>query len=572
MLNELIGDKPVFLVASAISGYTETKLPSGQGIVNNLFSYIFSEYCSKEYKWLEKLFNNLPFEAINECFPVPNRIREILQKQFLLVKPNPLHDALAEKLNKGEISCLITPNYDMAFDIALSKGKVTKLYSTKCCERFNRSLKHTPIYFKIHGCAEAPESLIFSLSQEKKLDVEKRKTLAHVLNSKCLVVMGYSGRDFDICPLISRKNIFKYNRIIWLRYPDSLSSHFENQLLSSNLGNVVIEGDIKKFIEKLSNCKFNTVYLPDVFDAKNLFKLTEEERIQWQIAILERLNCSSLGLLTLKKHKQVLNNDFILINEISFLYWSGQTQNGLEKSIVLNRILNPTSREYQSNLENIAAKYMGRGCIFDLTKSLYMMFRAKVNAQCNFPDDKEIRNRILHREIVYWGVVGKTYLFLYPFTHTLRIIKASKLMKSLDDVSWPQKQGILLALERINSRWIKLPNEVQNILEPIKGFNNLGSPGHEMVAYMDDLYHQRKFDKKQFTKTRNIAKKLGAYEMLWKLYRTAAITSKSNHRQRSNYFRLWKKYMNKCDYGRVFRIRNLVQYYFEWLLFKTNIG
>ncbi|HIG17356.1 MAG TPA: hypothetical protein EYQ31_08725, partial [Candidatus Handelsmanbacteria bacterium] len=55
--------------------------------------------------------------------------------------------------------------------------------------------------------------MVFQLSQEGALPDWKRQMLARILKGRDVVVMGYSGLDFDICPILFG---LEYKRLFWL--------------------------------------------------------------------------------------------------------------------------------------------------------------------------------------------------------------------------------------------------------------------------------------------------------------------------------------------------------------------
>jgi len=71
------------------------------------------------------------------------------------------------------------------------------------------------IYFKIHGSADDRngETLVFALSQESRLPEWKRALLYRIFKQHpFLLIIGYSGSDFEICPELSSMPI---EHIFW---------------------------------------------------------------------------------------------------------------------------------------------------------------------------------------------------------------------------------------------------------------------------------------------------------------------------------------------------------------------
>src|SRR6266446_182036 len=119
----------------------------------------------------------------------------------------------------GAVSAIITTNYDLAFDSCLMPHRhvVTTITEEAESEEFLSGPRHTRAYFKIHGSAEPGKehTLAFTLGHEGLLDPWKRGLLRELLYGRCLIVLGYSGRDWEICPELARST--QPTAVYWLR-------------------------------------------------------------------------------------------------------------------------------------------------------------------------------------------------------------------------------------------------------------------------------------------------------------------------------------------------------------------
>jgi len=191
------GDKKVLLFGSAISIWEPSTIANGRTISNVLLNYLFGKssvesWMSPEYlTWL----SNLPFEHINDCCPID--LSTFYSKLLNTSTPNFFHKEIAKLADNGQVKALLTTNYDQGIEHALSiENNVNVFYEP---EKYNNSKTS---YFKLHGSAESPSSMVYRLAQESKLPTEKRKILNKIIKGNQLVIIGYSGIDFEICPSI----------------------------------------------------------------------------------------------------------------------------------------------------------------------------------------------------------------------------------------------------------------------------------------------------------------------------------------------------------------------------------
>lgn len=213
----------VVLVGSMLSADKTTGLPNGarvsdritERIVRGAFRNSPEEFgvTPSMLSEIERLVKQTPFEVLFEHYPDRARARDILAAQYVKGRPNPFHFGLTKGIRQGNIAHVVTTNYDLCIESAAQPQDGLRIV----VEPTDISVPGPPIapptLFKIHGCADRPDSLVFRLSQEGALPQWKRDFLKELVVGRDLVVIGYSGRDFDICPILFG---LPYRRLFWL--------------------------------------------------------------------------------------------------------------------------------------------------------------------------------------------------------------------------------------------------------------------------------------------------------------------------------------------------------------------
>ena len=200
----------VAFLGSAISIWAPTNLPTGKAFSKAIFRALFHESGRVKdplgEEQLEKLFSKIPFEIVMEQCPDPQTLTTLLTDIFRITEYNDIHRLFAESLINDRVAAVVTTNYDCCIERAIadvvgcpvgsSMGPVKRVtadrdWNSRVAER---------LYFKIHGSADDPssESLVFRLRQESVLPSWKRSLLESVIKDRTLLLLGYSGLDFEI--------------------------------------------------------------------------------------------------------------------------------------------------------------------------------------------------------------------------------------------------------------------------------------------------------------------------------------------------------------------------------------
>ncbi len=308
VLSQLKRDPPVVLCGSAISGFAPTSLPTGGGFTKGMFRLLFPHAIlagrGQLAKFLEEFFERVPFEHLLQRCPNQDMLREIIKEAFLIDRYNPTHGALAKGLVTGTISALITTNYDLCLDKVLGvnpKLSISKLYpdvlrvvTENDAKRANRT--NVKIYFKIHGTSDdfKGETLVFSLTHESYLPEWKRQVLGSIIKARPLLIIGYSGKDFEICPELARMQI---KQIIWNQRDHNHLTSNAQRLLRIKKG-VFLEGDMLDLLEDL----FGLYQRPSWAVASNALlhsistKFPLQEIMEWRAALSNSMGFPTLAL------------------------------------------------------------------------------------------------------------------------------------------------------------------------------------------------------------------------------------------------------------------------------------
>jgi hypothetical protein len=229
-------DPPVVLIGSGVSRYWPTCLPMGKDFSIALCQLLFPDDSLKslgvDVKTLKEFLDRIPFEVTLSYFPIENveKLDLIIKNAFSTVRFNRIHEVLAKGLFLHRFEALITTNYDLCLDAALSHYGITPTVNQSDFERFDAT--RAKGYIKIHGSVNDPqEPPRYRLRQESRLKKWQRKTLHEIVRSRQLLTIGYSGTDFEICPELRMMPI---KQVLWNRRTDKPLSSDAEQLLQAD--------------------------------------------------------------------------------------------------------------------------------------------------------------------------------------------------------------------------------------------------------------------------------------------------------------------------------------------------
>ena len=207
----------VVFVGSMLSADKDTGLPNGIRIADAVLGRILAkledaplglELSQERIGIIRAHARDTPFEQLFNAYPFDQDAREIFADTFGRGRPNIFHTALADAVRKKRVAAVVTTNYDTCLEQSL---KACHLVFRQEHLTEGAGSARKACLFKIHGCASDPPSIIYRLKDEGALPEWKRKHLSRLVQGRDVVLLGYSGRDFDICPILLRcgyKNLF----------------------------------------------------------------------------------------------------------------------------------------------------------------------------------------------------------------------------------------------------------------------------------------------------------------------------------------------------------------------------
>ncbi len=209
------------LCGSAISIFEPTSLPSGMDVGSKLASAFCGEAGVDEP--FRRLILEVPYEVILSLYPRKDELDHILASYFRnggtdheatgRLAPNAIHEVIASLLLDGTFRNVLTTNYDPCIE-AGSGGRIEASIDGGGLTGDRKGL-----LYKIHGCA-VHGSMVYTIEQEPRMPVDKVEILRRCAGDKLLVI-GYSGLDFEVCPELYSMNL---SRLVWIAFPADASS------------------------------------------------------------------------------------------------------------------------------------------------------------------------------------------------------------------------------------------------------------------------------------------------------------------------------------------------------------
>lgn len=268
LLRELSSAIPGVLFGSAVSIFEPTLLQGGRP-TSHAVARALCEAAGVDAATFASAIEGAAYEALLQEHPARSRLSRVFSNYFLrfgaaqgpeTVRFNKCHQAIAHLLSQGRFRGAVTTNYDTCFEQAyedLRPGNALKVI----VQRVDVARKATaaekppalaPTLFKLHGCARHPKSMIFSLEQEKEMPAWKRLTMESLLG-KTVLVVGYSGLDFEVCPELYDMDI---DNLYWMAWgkngvPD-LTSNAKKVLNKKGRHSTVICGDLREFLTDMT--------------------------------------------------------------------------------------------------------------------------------------------------------------------------------------------------------------------------------------------------------------------------------------------------------------------------------
>lgn len=291
---------------SGISIWEPTNLPTGQAFTKAIFNALF---LNEEGKLedplgseLEELFRKIPFETVMEKCPDPNTLTSLLKRIFNISTYNNIHKVIAQALIDKKVHSLVTTNYDCCLEQAFADElKLRTKTDTSLPTRVTReeeiasACENTQVYFKIHGTADDNdgETLVFLLRQESALPKWKRNLLRSLLKDRILLIVGYSGLDFEICPEIPLTQV---KQILWnFRSEEDITPNARR--IMDQVPGFILIGDMRLLLSKVFSPVETDFSIPSINVEQSLRdNFSETTRLLWRVRLLNSMSYGTSAL------------------------------------------------------------------------------------------------------------------------------------------------------------------------------------------------------------------------------------------------------------------------------------
>lgn len=582
-LFELVGSEPpTALLGSGISIWDPTNLPSGAAFGTAVFRALFlndagvlDDPLGEE---LEVLFRKIPFENVMEQCPDPEALTGWLKETYNVTRHNAIHNHLAKALGDRTIHSIVTTNYDCCLDQALSEqengqgasnGKRTIRIVTQT--DLATSQNRDRCYFKIHGSADdvSGESLVFRLGHESALPAWKRELLRQLLARRTLLVIGYSGLDFEICPEIPLANP---TRVIWnFRSLEDITP--TARLVMEQVAGEILIADMRSLLSRVFSPIDASIGSPSVnIELMIKTKFSERTMKLWKARLLNNL---SYGKSAQSVAIELLNMS---------------TPDPLEGIWMMEE--SARALHYQGAYKRAAQTYdsaisLARAEVLPITKICGLMLDASDNWRCyggfrrssaRLREAKSLATlHALNDPELLANIALKELLLLrrkYQSAALLGIrsvmgrtrVRAESLIKAaaeplLASGAWFSLQQLRLWTDRFDlPPSITCPPDYYEAPPPRQGYEHLGYPVAQMMVFRDEVDTGRRVlneeSAQEAIEKSALAERLGLNPEVWKLNYLALKRFPSLRKKEI----FWKflKYFWVCEYSLMMRVILLI--------------
>lgn len=551
-LRRLIGPTPpTLLLGSGISLWDPTNLPTGQDFTKGVLEAVFDPSIGapitdpSDKTLLDDLLASLPFEMLLERCPDQNTIASLLSSLYGSTEPNDIHKALAVMADDGAIDCIVTTNYDLALDTALNDKRAPL---RKVVIESQTPLGATRIYFKVHGSTDHADSLVYSIRLESRLPVWKRNLLSRCIDSRPLIVIGYSGLDFEVCPEIS---LLSPSVILWNFFT---TTDVENPgfryLTTHGMPPEAVVGDMSRLLELLGYSVQSVIRSTVVTNVANLIRqrFAADQLLFWRTRLLNTMGFCRLSAETLKPLRVSFHPDAD-IEYAQTLFQLGAYQRSGKQFLEAAKLSTDT-RERALRL-------------LDASDAFRCFGRWVLSYTCVRHANKiNVFNRTADA-LVTARVAMKTLLLLQDFARVLpfgrHIVKrlGVNLVRSgapaaLEAGDWLSFQQFMLIAER----WAIPVSAFEHggHYEPPAardGYRHLGFKVGELLNLLDCTSRAPLFvTYRELVEAFQMATRLGSHPSAWKIAALIAATFPQHARK---YRQLKEQYLHRCEYSGILR-------------------
>jgi len=565
-------------VGSGISLDSPTLLPSGENVTRYLAELLTEQFELTSRKEKTEVINAIigtPFEYVWDQSPQNKQLEFVFINEYKNRQPNNIHYAIRDLVINGTIKHVITTNYDTCLDQVFQNIDFIKEVAT---ENDSRNIESNQgIYFKIHGSAKSglESTIVYRLSHEGILPSWKQKVLRRCLSNANLIVVGYSGLDFEICPEIK---LAKPSQVIWnsfynpKKYTETLKSN-ALRVLNSSDKNIVLWGDMKKLFSLLSGKKLPEVSRNKTIPNWRLDTLLSKTEIQlWACSVISP---PGYGLQAQKLANKILSSiDETSPYWVTGIYLLGDAQFHQGKYVQSANNCSKAAQIYKQNknltgyIDAVSRQSDALRCAGNFWDALLVITEARATLSAiklskedkrKFVGSLDLKELLVYRdfyEITKWlnnYKLAKSYQ-----TYARRLI--SRITKAVEkEGQWHIFQQTKMWANRLEVDFNEIYKGTMQPLDDWFGFRHLGAIIPEMMATRDALWRGttgRGTTINEVKKLVRRAKQIGCNPEIWKLSlifneKIAELNNKESLE--------WKKAFDECEYTdflRKFKLSN----------------
>ncbi len=581
------GGEIVALLGAGISLWAPTDLPTGRDFTNALFRVLFHDECGRlvdpNEDLLREVYKSLPFEVVNERCPDEPKIRQLLRGIFDVYQPNPIHELFAKMLKAKRVNSIITPNYDCSLDMAIAAQYGTNIRHDmgdirRVVEEDNIKgidLLKTRMYLKIHGSTDDPsgESLVFRLQQEGVLLPWKRKVFRKAIEGRILLIVGYSGSDFDICPELP---LAKPMRIIW-----NIHKAGEDKIppspkrVSKKIDTTFIIGDMRDFLSRVFEEPVTAHYGHSSLDLENIFRRNFPEHVRrlWRIRTLNSLTYNYSALTVTERFFAEGSRGAEFNIEVLSEHGGASASYGNYKQAAFtheeaSRVARDNGLPAEAAFRQLLFASDAWRCYGDLLRALAIHLEVAASVRNLSNPNASLKAGVFRNEVL---ILRHPYdlfnrLYLKPFAWLIRL-RVGKIIKKTVEILRDTGEWYPLQQMELWRKRFDLPLEVTTLEgeyetpPSLEGYQQLNFPMGKMMAFRHDVsvgdIPLTDENGKEARRLANLAIRLGIRPEVWKLHLLILRKFKTERDFCNDLCEFWRAFRD-CEYSLLFRIWRLI--------------
>lgn len=407
------------------------------------------------------------------------------------------------------------------------------------------------VYFKIHGSADHPDSLVFTLRAESRLAAWKRRLMSRCINGRPLLVVGYSGLDFEICPEISRLHptVVAWNFLT----PDDSARPGPAYLSEHGAPLTGLIGGMDLLFDLLGHAVGRLIPSSAASDVARMIRglFAPEELLLWRARLLNTMGFCRLSATTLDDMKMPR------IGAAAREYAQSLFQQGAYKRS--SRLFLERARlesEPRSAIAGLLDASDAARCFGDLPQSWLLILKAERLAETVGSDDPLLRCGIGMKKLLLLQeaakcVPGATWLLRTGGIHLFR----NGVAAASESGDWLAFQQFALLAERWSIPVSALGCDDSFEPPPTRdGYRHLGYVIGELLHLLDRTRcASSHVECDALARALQIAVRLGSHPTAWKI---AARIAARFPDQRPRYRLLHQYHLGACEYNYFSRWRN----------------